>query len=78
MQVPALDILDTLRCERAPGESLYETAARLVTLQVLLETGGRQRAAARLAGVSVRKMNYHAKDLGLRPKDRRAAEALAS
>ncbi len=68
---PALGVLEILRCERAPGESLYETARRVITMQALAEAGGVQQDAARICHCTMRTMNYNCRDLRLRPKDKK-------
>lgn len=67
---PALSILSVVRCERLDGESLFDAAHRLVITELMIETGGRQREAARRAGCSVRLIHETAKRLRLRPSDR--------
>jgi hypothetical protein len=63
-------ILDAVLRNRRIGESLFETARRMLVHQCLERTGGQQSAAGTLIGISSRVMNYHCADLQLRPKDK--------
>ena len=67
-ELPCIDLLDVLEALALPIESLYDCAMRVLTLQ-LLDAENTQRAAARRAKVSIRKINYEAEILGIRPKD---------
>jgi hypothetical protein len=65
-------ILSAVLRNRRIGESLFETARRVLVHEVLAHTGGNQKAAGAILGISSRVMNYHCADLQLRPKDREA------
>lgn len=63
-RVPTLGLLEACRCERLPGETLYETAERVLSFEALLEASGSQKGAAESLGVSARKFHYLLQNLG--------------
>ena len=55
---------------RRPGESLFATARRELMLDAMRQTRGRQVGAAKLLFEPPRVIQWIAKDLRMRPKDR--------
>lgn len=66
-----LSVIAALDEYKRPGESLFDTANRVLVEEALRESDGNQYAAAKALGVSPRVLNYKAAKCGLRPKDRR-------
>jgi hypothetical protein len=67
---PALKVVESLECERGPGETLYDTARRLITVE-LLGMEGEQKRASRRANCSLRQFHHYCVDLGITPKQQK-------
>ena len=64
-------ILERCQAHRRVGETLFDTAERLLIHEALGQKRGQQKPAAALLGCSRRIMNYHCEQLQLRPADRK-------
>ena len=63
------NLIPVLEEMRLPGESLLDTARRVLTHNALQQELGCQADAAFLLHISDKMMNDWAKDFGLRPRD---------
>ena len=68
---PEFKLLDIIDKMHLTGENAFETLKRAVIQEALYLTDGSQIKAAKLLGISPRRINYAAKDLSIRPKDQR-------
>jgi hypothetical protein len=65
---PAFTILESCLCERRAGETLYETAVRVLTQEAVARSKTLVEAADMLF-ITKRALDYHATQYGLRKKD---------
>lgn len=70
-ETPPLSLLTPALAMRRTGETLFETAKRVMVNEALMRTGGNQVGAARLLGITPRAMNYSCQDLRIRAIDRK-------
>lgn len=66
-------ILYRVLLHRRTGEDAYDTARRMLTHEALAASHGQQNMAALVLASTPRKVQWYAKDLQLRPIDRRAS-----
>lgn len=67
---PTIGILDACRANRRVGETLYETALRLLTVEAMYCAGHEQKTAARILRATQTAVNNRCRDLQIRPIDR--------
>lgn len=66
---PMFSLLEIVELEQNDGESLLDTATRVLVAEALVEAKGSQRDAAKALGITPRVMHYHVLHrLKLQPK----------